>query len=68
MSRQFSSPLLKTHWSRAFLVSGHAQHGLRGLPSFPITTFDPVEAGGAGVEAVTVVVLAMTVDCVCVRV
>jgi hypothetical protein len=47
MSRQFSSPRLKTHWSRTFFVSGQAQHGLRGLPSLPMGT---VEAGAEGVE------------------
>lgn len=35
-SWQFSSPFSKIHWSRTFLVSGQAQHGFNGFPSFPI--------------------------------
>lgn len=51
-SRQFSSPLVKTQWSRAFLVSGHAQQGFRGLPSFPMGTLEAgaVTAGAGAVE------------------
>lgn len=64
MSRQFSSPRLKTHWSRAFLVSGHEQQGLRGLPSAPI---GPVgaEVGAEGVGEATTVVGAGAIFDVC---